>query len=101
MLENKYQATSEFSYKLIIMDLNMPLMDGFEASEKILKFSEDNISLAGARDNECNIIALTSYSDQESIDRCLKIGMKEVIHKPIQSDQLKRLALMYLYGLTE
>ena len=87
------------SYRLIIMDLNMPVMDGFVASEKILRCFKENIT--HAEKNECNIVALTSYTDQDNIQRCLDIGMKEVVHKPIKSCDLKRITLMYLHGLTK
>ena len=77
----------------------MPIMDGFGASEKILECYKANISRAG--ENQCNIVALTSYTDKPTIDRCLSIGMKEVLNKPIKFNELKRITLMYHYGLTK
>jgi CheY-like chemotaxis protein len=40
-------------------------------------------------------VALTSYTDQESRTRCLEIGLKEVLHKPLNSDELKRIIATY------
>ena len=42
------------------MDLNMPVMDGFEATEKILQLLQE---YQGPRKQQCNIVALTSYND--------------------------------------
>ena len=61
----------------------MPNMDGFEASEIIIKMMRDMKEA-----NFCNIVALTSYTDQETRDRCLKIGLKDVMHKPLGANEL-------------
>ena len=58
-------------YRAIIMDLQMPVMDGFEASEKILEYQSRQPNLA----HKCKIVALTAYTNQETIQRCLDIGM--------------------------
>jgi CheY-like chemotaxis protein len=42
------------------MDLNMPQMDGYEASEKILKILKDDNNL-----DYCHIVALTSYTGMD------------------------------------
>ena len=80
------------------MDLQMPEMDGFESTQKILQLMEDNPMLLHA---PCNIVALTSYTDKQTTDRCFRIGMKDVIHKPLDYKTLKRIILMYHFGLTE
>ena len=59
-------------FKLIFMDLQMPEMDGFEASAEILKLS-----------SAVNIIALTAYTGEENKKRCESIGIKETINKPL------------------
>lgn len=58
------------------MDLGMPNMDGFEASTEIL-----NIQRLRKLEN-CDIVAITSFTDKNSHERCIRIGMKEVINKP-------------------
>lgn len=45
-------------YKLILMDLQMPVMDGFESGEKILNLLADQKDL-------CHIVALTSYTSED------------------------------------
>ena len=80
------------------MDLQMPEMDGFESTEKILKLVEDNPLMAKS---PCNVVALTSYTDKATKDRCFRIGMKDVVHKPLDFTSLKRIILMYHFGLSE
>jgi len=70
------------SYKLIFMDLNMPVMDGFESTEKILEFQsqfwEDHPSFS----KPCTIIALTAFTNNGNVHRCKQIGMADVLNKP-------------------
>lgn len=73
-------------------------MDGYEATTKILEVFNKNRQITGGQ--ECTIVGLTSHTNQNVIDRCLKIGMKEVFHKPLKFDELKRLVFTYHYGLT-
>lgn len=73
-------------YKLIIMDLQMPEMDGFEATEKILETVEQNMDKF--IEASTRVVALTSYTDQGTLDRCKKIGFTEVLHKPLKADQI-------------
>ena len=70
-------------YKLILMDLQMPVMDGIKACEKIMQFlNEKSPELA----ESCHILALTSYSNKT--EECLKAGMKKVYNKPLNSKDL-------------
>lgn len=58
---------------VIVMDLAMPKVDGFEATERIRALPE----LAGVR-----IIAVTAYSDAASVERARAAGCDEVLAKP-------------------
>ena len=57
-------------YVLVLMDCNMPVMDGYEATEKIVKMINGNI-IASA-----TVIGVTAYTSSEHIDNCIKSGMK-------------------------
>ena len=46
-------------------------------------------------------MALTSHTDSKTIDKCLKIGMKEVFHKPLNAKDLKKILYMYHFGMSE
>lgn len=85
----------------------MPVKDGYQATQEILKMVEKEQSRLGlARNNSadgvdqdfCSIVALTSYTTSEVEERCLKLGMKRVIFKPINSTQLKEIIDKYLFS---
>ena len=69
---------------LILMDCQMPLMDGFEATRLIRKFEQDK-QLA-----PCPILALTANVMPADKERCLQSGMDDFIPKPIDIDFLER-----------
>lgn len=65
------------SFDLILMDIQMPIMDGYEATEKIR-----------LQNNLTPIIALTGHAMQEHRERGLKAGMNDVVTKPINEADL-------------
>lgn len=68
------------TYDLILMDCQMPVMDGFEATRKIRKSSLNQ---------ETPIIALTGLSGDNERQHCLTAGMNDFISKPFTQDQLQ------------
>ncbi|SEF68265.1 PAS domain S-box protein [Paenibacillus sp. UNC499MF] len=78
------QAAGEHAYDIIFMDVQMPVMDGFEATRLIReKYGEGPSAPV--------IIAVTAFAREEDKQRCLAFGMNDYISKPILSDELKRL----------
>ena len=65
-------------YDLILMDCQMPTMDGFEASRKIRLLSEKQPA----------IIAVTANALAGERERCLEAGMDDYLSKPFQAEQL-------------
>ncbi|KVI07439.1 protein EIN4-like [Cynara cardunculus var. scolymus] len=61
-------------FHLVILDLHMPEMDGFEVATRIRKFRSRNRPL---------IIALTASAEEQVWERCLQVGMNGVIRKPV------------------
>ena len=76
----------KISYVLILMDIQMPKMDGITATQQIRK----NEQRAGRR---TPIVALTATTDRAT---CLQAGMDDFLHKPITLDQLKRAVEKYV-----
>lgn len=79
------EKTKMDDYDLILMDLQMPVMDGFEASKKIREFNK-NIP----------IIALSAAVMQEDIEQTIAVGMDEHLAKPIDTKELKKALLRFL-----
>jgi len=70
---------------LIVTDIKMPVMDGYEATKEIRKYEEkNNIS------DKIKIVAITANAMKEDRSKCLKAGMNEYITKPIKQAELKR-----------
>lgn len=72
-------------YDLILMDIQMPVMDGFEATQKIRIISPS-----------IPILAMTARTMANERDDCLKIGMNDHISKPINPQQLYQTILKYV-----
>jgi len=66
-------------YDLIFMDIHMPVMDGYEATELIRK-------LPFEKAKDMPIIAMTANAFKEDVDKCLESGMNDHISKPIDYD---------------
>ena len=73
-------------YSLIFMDMQMPKMDGLEASKKILTILGDKAP---------NIIAFTANTFSDDREMCLKAGMKDVLVKPVLIDKMDELLKKY------
>lgn len=78
-------------YELILMDLNMPVMDGFIASENIL-----NLKKNGKLSSSLEIVAVTAFSSEEQKDKCFKSGIEKFWSKPISFDNLKELIELHI-----
>jgi len=69
-------------YDLILMDIEMPVMDGFEASREIRTFEKEKGK------TKTPIIALTGRTQSSDIDQCLKVGCNEVFSKPVRRKKI-------------
>jgi len=71
-------------FDLILMDCQMPVMDGFEASRRITKMKQDGLVA-----KDLPIIALTANAMKGDRQRCLDAGMSDYISKPVRKKELK------------
>eukprot|EP00347_Sterkiella_histriomuscorum_P015831 403355522 len=79
----------EGNYTLIFMDCNMPIMDGFQATEEIRRLETINSQ------NKCKIVALTAYQTEMFKNKSMNSGMDEYMTKPISSDQIRNILTKY------
>jgi two-component system sensor histidine kinase/response regulator len=79
-------ATARFSYAAILMDCQMPEMDGYEAT-RVIRAHEGRLG-PGGRGARVPIIALTANALAADRDRCLLAGMDDYLAKPLRPELL-------------
>ena len=82
-------SSDPFAYELILMDVQMPEMDGLEATRAIRELAFD-------RAKEIPIIAMTANVFTEDIAQCLEAGMNEHLGKPLNLDDLVAVLRKYI-----
>ncbi|MGE0918682.1 response regulator [Trichlorobacter lovleyi] len=88
-------AARKERFDLVFMDIQMPLMDGFEATNEIRSFELSQ----GLQ--PVPVIAMTAYALQGDRDRCLAAGMDGYIAKPIKEDDLCRVIGQMVFGRSD
>jgi two-component system, sensor histidine kinase and response regulator len=87
--ENGKQAVdlvNKQSFDLVFMDVQMPVMDGFDATRQIRRyFSLDQLP----------IIGMTAFASQDDKMKCLSAGMNKVLTKPIKEKELNDLFMSF------
>ncbi|MCW5980633.1 MAG: response regulator [Bryobacteraceae bacterium] len=76
-------ALSVHAYDLILMDVQMPRMDGFEATRAIRERESD-------ASRRVPIVAMTAHAMKGDRERCLEAGMDGYVSKPVSSEELLR-----------
>ncbi len=84
----------ERNYDLILLDVQMPVMDGLRTAQKI-RIHEMN------SDEHIPIIAMTAHAQKEDRDRCLEAGMDDYLSKPINMKMLEQKLKHYLKAKQE
>ncbi|MDR1929044.1 MAG: response regulator [Treponema sp.] len=97
-VENGAEAVRIFTegpekYDLIFMDVQMPEMDGYEATRRIRAWEADHKSPGGAR---IPIIAMTANVFREDVEKCLAAGMNAHVGKPLDLDEVLTALRKYL-----
>ena len=84
----KFQQSDIGFYDAILMDIRMPIMNGYDATRAIRALDRPDASLP--------ILAMTADAFSDDIQRCKECGMNEHISKPINVDLLTQLLHKYL-----
>jgi signal transduction histidine kinase/ActR/RegA family two-component response regulator len=77
------QALRQGEFDVVLMDCQMPVMDGYEATARIRQEE--------APGRHIPIIALTANAFSEDRERCVAVGMDDYLGKPVKRDQLVRI----------
>ncbi len=88
--ENGYVAIEKLKtdqFDVVLMDIQMPVMDGFEATKAI--------RLGDPPKSEIPIIALTANATPKDFERCIAAGMNDCVAKPFTPEELFRILIKY------
>lgn len=83
-----FEAVQNTHYNLVLMDCQMPVMDGYEATKAIRQFEGDRLYTP--------IVALTASALRSDYDSCIAAGMDDVLTKPIHVEPLQKVLNVYL-----
>lgn len=81
-------ALDDFPYDMILMDCQMPGMDGYEATARV--------RASNAAYRSIPIVAVTASAVQGDREKCLAIGMNDYVSKPVHPDELGRVLAKWL-----
>ncbi|MDR3237209.1 MAG: response regulator, partial [Spirochaetia bacterium] len=87
-------------YNMIFMDVQMPEMDGFEATRRIRALEkslrEEKVGEQLEAPNEIPIVAMTANVFREDVEKCLAAGMNSHVGKPLDINEVMRKLREYL-----
>jgi len=85
-VNNGYDAIEKIkdnSFDLVLMDIVLPGINGFEITAEIRKFEKEN-----ARNNPVSIVALTANTLNNDREKCINAGMNDYLPKPFTAVEL-------------
>jgi len=88
------EALKTQPYSLVLMDCQMPVLDGYEASDAIRK------GKAGEENKNIPILAMTANAMEGDKEKCLLAGMDDYISKPINPQKFKETLVLWLINKT-
>ena len=81
-----FELASNNEYDIVFMDCRMPVMDGFEATQKLREKGYSK-----------SIVALTAGTTLEERERCIQCGMDDILSKPYTANDLKE--MLHKWGI--
>lgn len=82
----KFKEAQEAPFDFVLMDLQMPVMDGLESTRKIREYERESLSRKPAR-----IIAITGVGSKSVRQECMDAGMTQFLTKPVKFKVLQQL----------
>lgn len=89
--EEALQAVEIMPFDLVLMDVQMPVMDGYEVTRRIRSMNNPTLS-------QVPIIALTAYAMPGDEAKCLAAGMSDYLSKPVRKSVLADKLKLWLLG---
>jgi CheY-like chemotaxis protein len=86
------QALRDADFDVVLMDCQMPEMDGYEATRRLRQ------SAAACRNPRIPVIALTANAFATDREQCLAAGMDDFLTKPIEQTRLEEALMRVLQG---
>lgn len=81
--EEAFQKYLNFDFNIILMDIEMPILNGYEATKKIRQYEAEN-----KKDPGIPIICLSGNSREEHKEKAISVGFNDYLTKPYQKDTL-------------
>lgn len=89
-----FETFKKFDFDIILMDVQMPEVDGYKATRKIRKFEKDNNII-----KPVPIVAMTASLLKNQIDKCYDAGMDAYIPKPYKAEDFMNTLIKVTQGL--
>ncbi len=83
-----YESFQKEKFNIVLMDIQMPEIDGYETTRLIRKFEENS-------ESHIPIVAMTAHAMKGDKEKCLAAGMDYYITKPINPDELYKVIDLY------
>jgi two-component system sensor histidine kinase/response regulator len=83
-------------YDAVLMDIQMPVMDGYEATRKIREFEKQRDATCEQPVTKTLIIALTAHALKGEKEKCLAADMDDYLAKPIDEQDLRRVLFKWI-----
>ena len=84
---NMQKTCCDIKFKLVLTDLNMPNLDGIQAAKQIMEYQFE-LQRSDPERKMVPIVAVTAYEDDETLTKCLEVGISRVLNKPVSIDKL-------------